>query len=64
MNFQRISEDLEDLAKRSIRWNEKTRDRVKSFQKWAGVCRYLKGCAVWDKRDREAIIYNICIPME
>lgn len=64
INFERVSEDLEELAKRSIRWNDKTRERVKRFKKWAGVCRYLKGCAVQDKRDEKAILYNIRIPVE
>lgn len=64
INFERISEDLEELAKRSIRWNDKTRERVKRFHKWAGVCRYLKGCAVQDQRDGKAVVYHIRIPVE
>jgi len=64
LNFQRISEDLDKLAKGSIQWNEKTRERVKQFKKWAGVCRYLQACAVWDKRDDKTIVYNIRIPLQ
>jgi len=64
INFERVSQDLEELSKRSIRWNKKTRERVKRWQKWAAVCRFLKGCAMWDERNQEAITYTICIPVE
>ena len=64
INFDRVSDDLENLAKRSIRWNEKTRKRIKRFEKWASVCRYLGGCAVRDDQTPEATLYKLYIPLE
>jgi hypothetical protein len=64
INFRRISQDLEKLAARSIRWNKKTRKRVKRFRKWAAVCGYLGGCALWDEPEDEKIVYEFRIPVE
>jgi hypothetical protein len=64
INFERVSGDLEDLAKGSIKWNEKTRERVDNYRKWAAVCRYLHGLAVYDKRSEKAVEYDLILAVE
>ena len=64
INFERVGEDLGNLAKRSIRWSDKTRRRIKRFEKWSGVCRYLGGLALWDGHDRESVSYEMRVGSE